>query len=270
MTDETGTDLSTEEQAKEMKKEQAKLVAGKKGYIVPTTVEEASRMAKAVIVGNLCPDSYKDNGVPDQGKVLLGIMAALEAGLPPLYGLRQIAIINGRPVIWGDAALALVQSRDVIDEYHEEQIGTLPEDGAPIGQWPEDYGWKVTMKRRGQKGEYVGTFTVADAKRANLWMHAKKKPWLEHPNRMMKIRARTFPLRDGFADALAGLGIREEVEDYIDVEAKKKPEVSLDDTPMIEAPPMDIEESVNIGLEETPELVAEQDDDTDAPPEAML
>ena len=30
---------------------------------------------------------------------------------------------------------------------------------------------------------------------------------------MLKIRARAFPLRDGFADALAGLAIREEVED---------------------------------------------------------
>lgn len=221
------------------------------GYILPTTIDEAFRFAQAVVAGRLAPDTYNN----DPSKVMIGVMAAMEAGLPPLYGLRQIAIINGRPVIWGDAAMALVQSKNLIEEYHEQPINVpppkrvlvaggdgeedsyelVPFDQWPIEQWPLDYGWLVTIKRRGQQGEYTGRFTVADAKRAKLWMAHNKKPWLEHPNRMLKIRARAFPLRDGFADALAGLAIREEVED---THGPDKPVVDasfLDDEPITAA-----------------------------------
>ena len=221
------------------KVEKAPLTVGEGGYITPKTVEEAARMAQAVIIGGFAPDSYKVNGVVDPNKVLLGIMAALEAGLQPLYGLRQIAIISGRPTIWGDAAMALVQSKNLISDYEEEKIGTPPT-SADLNKWPDDYGWRVTIKRRGQAGEYVGEFTVGMAKRARLWMNAKKVPWLEHPDRMLKIRARAFPLRDGFADALAGLAIREEIEDF-DVQDNKHVEIDLTDKPAIEAPPMEPE-----------------------------
>jgi hypothetical protein len=228
-------DEQTEEQTKAVAKvEKAPLAVGDKGYIMPKTVEEAARMAQAVIIGGFAPDSYNR----DPNKILLGIMAAMEAGLQPLYGLRQIAIINGRPTIWGDAAMALVQSKNLISDYEEEQVGTTPTD-ADLSKWPDDYGWKVTIGRRGQKGHYVGIFTVGMAKRARLWLNAKKVPWIEHPDRMLKIRARAFPLRDGFADALAGLAIREEIEDMHEIDAKP-PEVLLSDDGEVEAPPMEV------------------------------
>lgn len=216
-------------------KEKPKLALNTRGYIMPTTVEEAARMAQAVMLGGFAPDSYGR----DPNKIMLGIMAAMEAGLQPLYGLRQIAIINGRPTIWGDAAMALVQSKNLIDEYTEAQVGTTPTDN-DLSKWPDDYGWKVVIKRKGQKGSYEGIFTVGMAKRARLWLNAKKVPWMEHPDRMLKIRARAFPLRDGFADALAGLAIREEVEDFETVE--KHVEIDLSDTPKIVAPPLEEEE----------------------------
>lgn len=219
------------------KREKPQLAVGRLGYIAPNTVEEAARMAQAVIVGGFAPDSYNQ----DPNKIMLGIMAAMEAGLPPLYGLRQIAIINGRPTIWGDAAMALVQSKNLIAEYTEEQVGTQPVD-SDLSKWSDDYGWKVTMKRRGQEGAYVGTFTVGMAKRAGLWLNARKKPWMEHPDRMLKIRSRAFPMRDGFADALAGLAIREEVEDMH--EPEKLVEIDLSDKPKVEAPPMEEKEEV--------------------------
>lgn len=218
----------------------APLAVGDLGYIVPTNVEEAARMAKAVIIGGFAPDSYNN----DPNKILLGIMAAMEAGLQPLYGLRQIAIINGRPTIWGDAAMALVQSKNLIAEYREEKIGTPPTD-KDLSKWPDDYGWRVTIKRRGQTGEYVADFTVGMAKRAGLWLNAKKVPWMQHPDRMLRIRARSFPLRDGFADALAGLAIREEVEDFHDPD--KHIEIDLTDKAAVEAPPLEASEEKQDG-----------------------
>ena len=240
--DETVTEGTGKEVAKI---EKPKLAVGEQGYIVPTTVEEAARMANAVIIGGFAPDSYKDKGTGlfDPNKIMLGIMSAMEAGLQPLYGLRQIAIISGRPTIWGDAAVALVQSKNLIDDYAEEKIGTTPTE-TDLLRWPDDYGWRVTIKRKGQKGEYVGVFTVGMAKRAHLWAGTQPKvkmPWIEYPDRMLRVRARAFALRDGFADALAGLAIREEVEDMV-IEAEKKPEIDLSDKPRIEAPPMEEED----------------------------
>lgn len=219
----------------------AQLVANERGYIAPTTVEEAMRMARAVIAGRLAPDSYNN----DESKVMLGIMAALEAGLPPLYGLRQIAIINGRPSIWGDAAMALIQNSGKLEnqtvEWHVPQ-GFDP-NSTEIAQWPVDYGVTVSLWRRGQIGPYVGTFTVGDAKRAKLWLNARKVPWIEHPRRMLKIRARAFPQRDGFADALAGLSIREEMEDTFGNEDKAVDGGFLSNDAAVEAPPIEEQEA---------------------------
>ena len=202
------------------------------GHIVPTNVDEAIHMARLVVEARLAPSSYNN----DPKMITLGIMAALEAGLPPLYGLRQIAIINGRPTIWGDGAMALVQSKNLIGSYRVEEIGTIPVSN-DLTKWDDSYGFRVTITRRGQQGEYVGEFTVGHAKRAKLWMNAKKAPWMEYPTRMLLNRARAFPLRDGFADALGGIAIREEVEDTFDPETKAV-EVHLKDEGAVEAPPM--------------------------------
>jgi hypothetical protein len=207
-----------------------------KGYIVPTTAEEAFRMATAVVNGRLAPDSYNN----DPNKVVLGIMAALEAGLPPLYGLRQIAIINGRPTIWGDAAQALIQKSGQLSNQIVEwqEVDGFDFTGKPVNEWPDAYGVTVSLWRKGQADPYVGTYTVGDAKRAKLWMNPKKVPWIEHPRRMLLVRARAFPQRDGFADALAGLAIREEVEDHYDATAVTADVTFLDDKPAVEAPPL--------------------------------
>lgn len=249
MTDQTQTDPaapSGEQQPQanlpaERPRQKAQLVAAEdRGYIVPRTMEEAYRYAVAVVDARLAPDSYNNN--PQQ--VMLGIAAALEAGLPPMYGLRQIAIINGRPTIWGDAAMALIQSKNLIADQEKRTIGRSFDPGSPVNEWPDDYGYVVSLWRRGQTKPYVGEFTVAMAKRAGLWLNTRKKPWIEHPDRMLYLRARAFPLRDGFADALAGLAIREEVED-MNVEEKKKTSTAFLDNPP--------EEESAAGGEDTPE-----------------
>lgn len=221
----------------------AELATGDRGYIVPTDVEAAMRMAKAVVVGKLAPSSYNN----DPNMIVLGIMSAMEAGLPPLYGLRQIAIINGRPTIWGDGAVALVQSKNLIAGIETKKVGTAPETNN-LAEWPDDYGVEVTIKRRNQEGAYTGVFTVGMAKRSKLWLNTKKVPWMEYPERMMFNRARAFALRDGFADALGGIAIREEVEDMTDVERAKPIEVNLSDEPVVAAPPLPTKENEDVAL----------------------
>lgn len=204
-----------------------------RGYIMPTNIDEAFRFAQAVVTARLAPDSYNN----DPSKVMLGAMAAMEAGLPPLYGLRQIAIINGRPTIWGDAAMALIQaSGQLADRIVTEIGGGVDTDALPREEWPDSYGFMVQLYRKGQPTPYIGRFTIADAKRAKLWTDTRKKPWWEHPKRMLLVRAQAFPQRDGFADCLAGLQIREEVEDTFGTDKPVIETSFLSDEPVTDEP----------------------------------
>ncbi len=51
-------------------------------------------------------------------------------------------------------------------------------------------------------------------------MLGKQGPWTQYPERMLKLRARGFTLRDAFPDVLKGIKAREEVEDYLEGEYK--------------------------------------------------
>lgn len=202
--------------------------------VIPGTLEEAFRYAVAVCGAGLAPDSYriggtgKDRDDPDPQKVLIGILKALEVGYPPITGLSVIAIINNRPCIWGDGAIGLVQSRGLVDKVETFFEGTpervvLPTSGPGVevdhtptlADFTDQLSCVYRIWRRGQPIPYEGRFSVRDAKRAHLWGNPKKVPWMLYPRRMLFNRARAFALRDGFADALAGLGIREEVEDML-------------------------------------------------------
>lgn len=166
------------------------------GSIQLSTFEEAWRFAKMIAGSDLAPKDYK--GKPEN--VVVAIQMGLEVGLSPMAALQNIAVINGRPSIWGDAALAIVMVHPHY-EAHEEP----PVEGADDKRVAT-----FKIKRRGQDW-HIQTFSVADAKKAKLW--GKEGPWSNYPDRMLKLRARGFGLRDKFADALRGLITTEEAID---------------------------------------------------------
>ena len=161
------------------------------------TFDDAYRFAKMVSASEFAPKDFK--GKPES--CLLAIQHGSEVGLSPMQSLQSIAVINGRPTIWGDAALALVQSSPVC-EYVREYIEG---DGDAMTAVCE-------AKRRGYPAPTVSRFSMADAKRAGL--AGKSGPWSQYPGRMLALRARGFALRNAFADALRGLITAEEAQDY--------------------------------------------------------
>lgn len=191
--------------------------------IMPRTPQEAYDYARSLCEVGHVPAAYrvggKKEGDPVLGLVALGIMKAMEVGMPPQTGLANIMPVNDRFTVWGDLAQALAFDSGHVEAYGKEFV--LPDDfdmNTPLStDWPDGAGVRVWFKRRGTEGIFEHTFTVGDAKRAKLWMNTYKKPWIESPWRMLFNRARAFALRDGFADCLMGLSIREEVEDMIDV-----------------------------------------------------
>ena len=225
MTDET----TTEEPGTALApaKPKAVLAAQKDGVlpILPTNIEEAQRYASGMITAGIVPEAFKftkrdaqNDPSARQGEVnaplvLMGVLKSMEIGVAPQTGLAGLLPLNGRFSVWGDLAAALVQRSGQVKSNIVRQVGPAIAPGTPLGEWPDEYGYEVRYWRKGQDEPYVGRFTVLDAKRAHLWMNQYKKPWLEYPDRMLFNRARAFALRDGFADALMGLSIAEEVID---------------------------------------------------------
>jgi len=159
--------------------------------------DDAFRFSKMVAASEFAPKDFK--GKPES--CMLAIQHGSEVGLSPMQSLQSIAVINGRPTIWGDAALALVQSSPVceyVKEYTEGQGDNLTA--------------VCEAKRRGYPAPTVSRFSMADAKRAGL--AGKAGPWSQYPERMLALRARGFALRNAFADALRGLITAEEAQDY--------------------------------------------------------
>jgi hypothetical protein len=161
------------------------------------SLEDAFRFANAIVASGFAP-----RGMEKPEAVLVAIQLGAELGLTPMAALQNTAVINGRPAIYGDAALALVRASGLLESFNEEEVGEAGKDS---------FGIRVTATRRdGSKGSE--TFTIGDAKAAKLW--GKSGPWTDYPRRMLKFRARGFVLRDVFGDVLKGLRTAEEVRDY--------------------------------------------------------
>ncbi len=235
--------------------ERAKLEAGADvSPIIPRTVEEVGRLADAVIAAGMVPKSYEG---PDakgtKAKIMIGIMKGLEVGFGPITALSTICIINNRPCLWGDGAVALCDRGGAVEWVKHWFAG---EEGTD--NWTAFY----RIKRRGHDEPYRADFSVRDAKRAHLWNNVKRTPWIEYPQRMLLARARAFALREGFADFLMGLSIAEEAQDLPPEPAIKVNTDFLNDEPRslsatTEAPSNTIEDETAEGVPGASEVRAE-------------
>jgi hypothetical protein len=210
------------------------VAGGEVAAFYPRSLNEVAQVADAIMRAGLVPSSYEVKlGTQEQkeretkSRLMVGIMQGLEVGFGPITALKTIAVINNRPSIWGDGAVALAQRSGAVEWVKQTYTGEESSD-----DWTATY----TIKRRGQPDPYVGTFSVRDAKRAHLWMNASKKPWIEYPQRMLMARARAYALRDGFADCLMGLSIAEEVQDLPEAPPAKIATDFLDDAPALNSP----------------------------------
>jgi len=159
--------------------------------LVPSNINEAMQLAEILSKSSLIPAYLR--GKPDD--VFVIILWGLEISLGPIQACNNISPINGKPALWGDAMLALVQSHPEYDG-HKEYI-------------KDDVAY-CEVKRKGCD-LHVSTFSKEDAILAGLWGRAT---WKSYPERMLKMRARGFALRDQFADALKGLISVEEARDH--------------------------------------------------------
>jgi hypothetical protein len=176
--------------------------------LAPANFKEAVEFSKMMASSSLVPQAYRNK----PADILIAMQMGAEVGLKPMQAIQGIAVINGKPCLYGDSMLSVVTARQDCGGVEESVV-----DGVAT----------CTVHRKGRPS-VTRTFSVEDAQRAKLW--GRRGPWTEYPNRMLQMRARGFALRDCFPDALKGIMPAEEVRDY-NLTESSKPSPVVDVTP---------------------------------------
>lgn len=219
-----------DDRAMEAKSEAIKqaMLVGKHGLVM-TDLSVMYRFAEYVVTGGFAP-----KGMENPCAVVAAMQLGMELGLPPMVAIHNIAVINGRPTVWGDVMKGLVEASGLCVSFVEWTEGNFPND---------DYTAFCEVRRKGRDQTIRGEFSIEDAKRAQLWgkqsRDGKPSPWILYPKRMLKFRARSYSCRDGFPDILKGIYAREEM---YNVQTYSTEEINVTDT--VPAPiPKEIEKT---------------------------
>jgi hypothetical protein len=175
--------------------------------LVPKNHEEMMKVVRVYHRSGMLPAHLNS---PE--KILTAMQFGSELGLKPLISLRQIAVVNGTPCVYGDLPLSLVQQSGKLEAFKEEEFdknyNIICFENKNLGE--EVFGVKCFV-RRNDSQEKETYFTLIDAKRAGLLTDNtnSNKPWVKYTRYMLKYRARAQALKDIFPDALNGIAIAE-------------------------------------------------------------
>jgi hypothetical protein len=161
-----------------------------------TKFEVAKRIAHTLAQSNLVPDAYR--GRPND--VFVAINMGAELGMEPFQAIQSIAVIEGKPCLYGDGLIGVVRASPKcmwIKESLSDDCKTAT----------------CETQRKDDPQTISATYSMEDAVLAGL---DSKFNWRKHPKRMLQMRARAYCLRDAYPDLLKGLGVVEEMIDHDD------------------------------------------------------
>ena len=185
------------------------------GFMDFSNIEQAIKASELISQApGFCPKDFLNK----PAQILCAIQYGIEIGLSPMQALQSIAVINGKPSIYGDGLIALCQSFSECEDIKEEfDAKTMT---------------ATCVVRRKGRSPVVHQWDVAKATKAGLW--DKAGPWKQYPERMLQMRARGFALRDAFADRLKGIITAEEARDYPSQEERQLKVVRPINTRLVE------------------------------------
>lgn len=171
---------------------------------VDITADTVQQFAETIVKSGLAPASFNT-----KEKVLMALIYGKELGISAMQSLQGLTVINGKIGIGGDLAKALCEADPSCVGIDDELVHDESNPDRTLA--------RVTVTRKGRP-ECVRTFSVGDAKKANLWgktgRDGQPTPWITYPKRMLYYRALGFALRDAFPNVLKGLKTSEELQDY--------------------------------------------------------
>lgn len=192
-----------------------KLAIKQNGLFTPSNMSEAMQFAEMMASSAFVPKQFQ--GKP--ADILVACQWASEVGLAPFAAMQNMAVINGKPSLYGDGMMALITGHPEYVSHKEWREG-------------DEAFCTIVRMRFGEKVETTRSFSMGQAKRAGL---LGKSTWRQYTERMLQMRARGFAARDSFPDALSGVIIKEEADDY----PTGKPQIK-DITPKVVINPLDV------------------------------
>lgn len=181
----------------------------KGGMVMPQNANDLWRLARQLLVGRGVPKNYTT-----VEQVIAGWNFAASLKLPPQVSLRNIAVIEGTPSLFGDLPLGLCHRSGDLEEFEEfivdKDYKTISYENKNLNT--EAFAGICVAKRKGKKSKSY-SFSVDDAKKAGLWgktsSTGKLMPWSAYPKVMLLRRARAMMIKTDFADVLSGASIAE-------------------------------------------------------------
>lgn len=242
-----------------MSEENAVAIRKNNGSLVPLIPDDAEgvfKVSQYLAKSDLVPKSF--GGRPEN--VFAAIMYGREIGVSAMQALSNIAVVNGRPSVWGELATALVRQSGLCESLTYKFEGT----GATLK-------CIATGKRRGDTDSHTETFSMEDAKVAGF---DKKDTYLKHPKDMLMWKALHRLFKFLWADVIKGISIREVAEDIpmeevgtVVIEGPKKIEAPAPEKTAANTPaPEKTEEPKKRGPGRPPKAETTEEPSKDAPP----
>lgn len=205
------------------------------------TLDDAFRFAQYIVKSGLAPKS-----IDTPEKALIAIQYGAELGFSPMRSLSVITVVNGKPGIYGEAALAKISETGVCSYPPVMRHEGTGDDRRAV----------IKFQRRSMPEPVEVSFSVADAKKAKLW--TKAGPWSDYPDDMLGWRAAARMCKRYFGDVTLGLPIAEELRDYPQQEVRPAPpQPSVPDPLLSQAPvttpPVDVVEAEVVASEPPPQ-----------------
>lgn len=182
------------------------------------TFEDVAAFAERLHNSSMCPKSYKESksGVDD---IVIAILMGKELRPPlsPMMAVQSIAVVNGRPTLWGEAVPGICIASGQVEDCKEWFEGDEQDAGGAFTAVCE-----VTRKGFSPR---QGRFSRADVQKAGL-----KSVHLSYPRDMLMWRARHRAWHGVFPDILRGLGTAEIEADLANQPSWTIPRPSRSDT----------------------------------------
>jgi hypothetical protein len=167
----------------------------------PTNWTDLMGFCEALSKSDLVPKDFRDK----PANLAIAISMGNEVGLHWTHAIQSIAVINGRPSLWGDGALAVVMSSPDF-EYIDENEST-------------DTMGVTIIKRRGMPPLRY-EFTLEMARTAG---YLTKDTYKQNLKAMLQRRARARCMSATFADALKGIAFAEDALQEREVKGTDEP-----------------------------------------------
>ena len=149
--------------------------------LVPTSFKDMHNQATVYLKSGFLPVSIK---TPEQCMMIMA--KGIELGLPPIYALTHINIIQGKPTIPPEVMLSLIYQRcpGAIIDYKQNDSEACIIVATRPGHQPAEF-----------------SYTMEDAKLAKL---DTKDNWKKFPTDMLRARCISRMARARFADCISG------------------------------------------------------------------